>query len=659
MNENSDLMTSSLESEPADIAFENVTQIENAELFETQQTAEITANETTAKPAKKKRTKQVKLKMGPLKKRSKIKEPKEKVSLKKRLTTMTLFKKNLVGYLINILILIMMSFYIFTGISHLKDLSLSMGLEYEPRVSAIMRIKQLTTQIHLDFEEVMADKAQATTMADIKDYYKEIEFYLDALKDGGEKYDVSLIALEDETELATLRTSLEAYYAFKNVITQRYQNKFQNHEVDTQEIESNFDKSFDGVVANFDALEEMMHEDMNEIRIETEAYAYRFQITTVGVFLITIILSLLIAVFVARNITRPVKSINSLLIDIATGEGDLTKRLSVSTKDELRILCDNYNLSMERIQSLIFDVASESKTFESSSVEINRAMKQASDELEQIATKVLSLSDMIQSNASSTEQATASIQEIASGSHLISDNAKNVKHITEDFYKASQDGQGTLNEAVKAINVISENSSALKVALNNLDVASKDIENIVSIIIDISNRVNLLALNASIEAARAGDAGRGFAVVADEIRKLAEETKLSTEQIAKSISQINKASELALSNAALEQQSIETGVEKIEMTQSVLKQILGSVSDIFDKVDSISTAIEQQSITSEDMAKAMDEISKSSIESSDTVKSISDFIDRQVAVVQETSSQVDLLAEHSQNLTEKAHQFKF
>lgn len=584
---------------------------------------------------------------------------KTKISLKKRMFTMTLFKKNLVGYLINIFILLIMSFYIYSGITHLKDLSLSMGLEYEPRVTAIMRIKQLTTEIHLDFEELMVDKAQANTMSDIKNAYKEIEFYLDALKDGGSKYDVTLLALKDEEELKTLRTSLEAYYAFKNVITQRYQNKFQNHELDSQAIEAAFDKSFDGVVANFDALEAMMHEDMNDIRNQTEAYAQRLQYTTLGIFLAVIILSLTIAVFVAKNITKPVQSINELLIAIATGEGDLTKRLHVKTKDELRILCDNYNLSMERIQALIAEVAAESKSFENSSVEINNAMKQSSDELEQIALKVLSLSDMIQSNASSTEQATASIQEIASGSHIISENAKTVKTITENYYQSSQDGQQTLEEAVDAIGVISENSHSLKTALNALDDSTKQIENIVSIILDISNRVNLLALNASIEAARAGDAGRGFAVVADEIRKLAEETKVSTEQITGSIVEINKASDLALSNADLEQESIQTGVAKIERTQAVFKKILGSVTDIFDQIDKISIAIEQQSITSEDMAKAMDEISKSSVESAETVQNISDFIDRQVAVVQETSSQVDLLAEHAQGLTDKAHEFKF
>jgi len=584
---------------------------------------------------------------------------KKKIALKKRMFTMTLFKKNLVGYLINIFILLIMSFYIYSGITHLKDLSLSMGLEYEPRVTAIMRIKQLTTEIHLDFEELMVDKAQANTMSDIKNAYKEIEFYLDALKDGGSKYDVTLLALKDEEELKTLRTSLEAYYAFKNVITQRYQNKFQNHELDSQATEAAFDKSFDGVVANFDALEAMMHEDMDDIRNQTEAYAQRLQYTTLGIFLAVIILSLTIAVFVAKNITKPVQSINELLIAIATGEGDLTKRLHVKTKDELRILCDNYNLSMERIQALIAEVAAESKSFENSSVEINNAMKQSSDELEQIALKVLSLSDMIQSNASSTEQATASIQEIASGSHIISENAKTVKTITENYYQSSQDGQQTLEEAVDAIGVISENSHSLKTALNALDDSTKQIENIVSIILDISNRVNLLALNASIEAARAGDAGRGFAVVADEIRKLAEETKVSTEQITGSIVEINKASDLALSNADLEQESIQTGVAKIERTQAVFKKILGSVTDIFDQIDKISIAIEQQSITSEDMAKAMDEISKSSVESAETVQNISDFIDRQVAVVQETSSQVDLLAEHAQGLTDKAHEFKF
>jgi methyl-accepting chemotaxis protein len=565
----------------------------------------------------------------------------------------------MVGYLVNLFILLAMSAYIFMGIAQLTQLSLSMGTEYSPRVVAIMRIKQLTTQIHLDFEELMADKADADTMDVIKDYYKEIEFYLDGLKSGGSKYDITLIGLNDESELAELRTSLETYYAFKNALTQRYQNKFQNHDADSNEIETAFDEAFNTVITSFSNLENMMYSDMDKIRAETEGYSFRFQVTTVGVFLVTIVLSFLIGIIVTRNITKPVKQINDLLIAIATGEGDLTKRLSVNTKDELRTLCDNYNLSMARIQQLVGNVASESKSFENSSNDINSAMKQASDELEQISAKVMLLSDMIQSNASSTEEATASIEEIASGSHIISENTRTVKEITHQYYQSSQDGQKTLEEAVDAMGVISDNSNALKSALAALDSTTHKIEDIVEIIIGISNRVNLLALNASIEAARAGEAGRGFAVVADEIRKLAEETKVSTEQISNNINEINHASERAIANAELEQSSIQTGVAKIEVTQAVFKKILESVSEIFEQIDKISMAIEQQSSTSEDMAKAMDEISKSSVESSETIQTISDFISRQVAVVQETSSQVELLADHAVALTDRAHEFKF
>lgn len=592
-------------------------------------------------------------------KKNKETQAKNKVKLKERLFRLTLFKKNMVGYLVNLLILVLMAAYIFNGISHLKDLSLSMGTEYSPRVVAIMRIKQLTTQIELDFEKMMANRLPETAMDDIKVYYKEIEYYLDGLKDGGSKYDLTLYKLEDEAELETLRVSLESYYAFKNVLTQRYQNKFQNNNVDNIQMSHDFNTAVELLVGNFDSLEEMIYQDMDVIRTETEGYAYRFRITTLAVFVGTILLSFLIGIFVTRNITKPVKQINDVLTDIATGDGDLTKRLHVSTKDELRTLCDNYNLSMDRIQTLISNVAGEARSFETSSDDINNAMRQASEELEQISSKVMMLSDMIQTNASSTEEATASIEEIASGSHIISENAKNVKEITQNYYESSKDGQKTLEEAVDAMVVISDNSNALKSALNALDTSTKKIEDIVEIIIGISNRVNLLALNASIEAARAGEAGRGFAVVADEIRKLAEETKSSTEQINNNIVEINKASELAISNAELEQDSIKAGVQKIEITQEVFGKILSSVSEIFEQIDKISGAIEQQTNTSEDMAKAMDEISKSSVESSDTVHSISDFISRQVAVVQETSSQVEMLSDHAVELNEKAHQFKF
>ncbi len=238
---------------------------------------------------------------------------------------------------------------------------------------------------------------------------------------------------------------------------------------------------------------------------------------------ITLALLVCASVIIVASVTmlhvsfKPLSRLNTLVANLSQGNGDLTQRLAVESKDEIGQICNSINLFIEKLQQMFIDVADSSK-------EIDRAVVHLSNQAR-------SNLNTLNQHTQETEQAITAIEEMSASAGSIAQSADDAALLTERTNRYADESKQTVTEAVNSVNGLVNQVSSMAETITRMSEDTKQINSVLQVIGAIAEQTNLLALNAAIEAARAGEQGRGFAVVADEVRALASRTQQSTSQI--------------------------------------------------------------------------------------------------------------------------------
>ncbi|EQB8876948.1 methyl-accepting chemotaxis protein [Vibrio cholerae] len=283
---------------------------------------------------------------------------------------------------------------------------------------------------------------------------------------------------------------------------------------------------------------------------------------------------------------KPLSRLNTLVANLSQGNGDLTQRLAVESKDEIGQICNSINLFIEKLQQMFIDVADSSK-------EIDRAVVHLSNQAR-------SNLNTLNQHTQETEQAITAIEEMSASAGSIAQSADDAALLTERTNRYADESKQTVTEAVNSVNGLVNQVSSMAETITRMSEDTKQINSVLQVIGAIAEQTNLLALNAAIEAARAGEQGRGFAVVADEVRALASRTQQSTSQINDMLATLKTTTENVVKEMDSTRIYCEETAERTNHVMDSLNVVTDSVAEMNNLNTLIATsAMEQRQVTHE------------------------------------------------------------
>lgn len=315
-----------------------------------------------------------------------------------------------------------------------------------------------------------------------------------------------------------------------------------------------------------------------------------------------------VSYFLAKSLTRPISSMASQFSQLGQSGGDLTNRINEEQAPEIAELAKGFNAFVANIQHLFQDVVNTSQSVKSTSEGVNldaENAKLASDKQRDEAHLV-----------------SVAITEMGSTIAEIADNANIAAKTTNDAADRATGAQNVVNESTLAINEMADEMETVAANIESLAEKTNNISGVLDVIRAISEQTNLLALNAAIEAARAGEHGRGFAVVADEVRGLAQRTNESTDEIHKMITELQDGAETAVNSVQKSKEQANLGVNAAKNTNASLQEIVGNILHISDLNTQIAAATEEQSLVIKEINHHVVTISDSSDQSAHAIGNI-------------------------------------
>jgi methyl-accepting chemotaxis protein len=346
----------------------------------------------------------------------------------------------------------------------------------------------------------------------------------------------------------------------------------------------------------------------------------------------SIVVILCVALFnlLCNILFRPLYNVSNALSQIANGSGDLTQRIEVENRDEVGELAENFNLFVASLQELIGHIRHQAVDLNQRSEASTQRAIQSVDELNHQQQEI-------------TMVATA-VTEMASATQEIASHAEQTAKAAIDSSTSTQNGHGLVVNTKESINNLSSEVNQASIVIGELNQHAQDINTVLSTIRDIAEQTNLLALNAAIEAARAGEQGRGFAVVADEVRVLSQRTHTSTEEIKSTIETLQQTTQRAV---AIMERSSELAIGSVadaDQAAMALDEINAAVALISDMATQIATAAEEQTHVTNEITQ--------------NVTTIKDVTDQLVVGAEESKHESSQLKSQAEDLNSKVATFK-
>lgn len=373
---------------------------------------------------------------------------------------------------------------------------------------------------------------------------------------------------------------------------------------------------------------------------------------------IALLVGMGIAMLVSFVISRPVNTVSSTLRQLS--QGNLTvPDVKVRNKDEIGILASSMNELLHNLRDVIGKVYDSSVQVASSSEQLLASNEQSSHAAEQIAQSVQQTAAGSEKQLVHFEEVSSAVQEMATGIQQIAQSSECMKDSAEQAIQLTSSGNTSVESVVSKMIDISSSFEQTSSIVSSLGNRSKEINSIASLITEIANQTNLLALNAAIEAARAGEHGKGFAVVADEVRKLAEQTKNSADEISAMIHVVQNETSQAIDAVQSGNQLVEEGLAATRQANDGFTLISGSIDEVSAKVREVSSLVEELTAQSQMIVQTIGEVKEIAEQGVFATQNSTAATQEQVATMEEVTASAHGLTKLAEELSGIVSQFKF
>lgn len=391
-----------------------------------------------------------------------------------------------------------------------------------------------------------------------------------------------------------------------------------------------FEHQFGAVRDQLNVVKDAIEVKQNTLKTDIAAAAFRAEVILEAGIAIVILAALGMVVLLLKTVVKPINDIKEAMVQIASGEGDLSQRISINSQDEIGQLAGGFNQFVTKIQATVSQV-----------VESSNTLRQEMNNLNALTSTI---ADSTVGQQRDSEAVAAAVHEMQVTSRNVSDSATEAALASQTANEELSNTNVILEQTVAAIRDLAGEIESASQVINTLDNDVSNIASVLDVIRGIAEQTNLLALNAAIEAARAGEQGRGFAVVADEVRSLASRTQKSTGEIQTMIEKLQAGAAQAVEVMQGSKTSSEDTIQSAGLATESLAEILNAIARMNEMNTHIATAAGQQSSVSDEV--------------NSNVQGIADSSTSIVDVVSQAQQSLSMLSEQTQQLDKQVSQFR-
>ena len=568
-----------------------------------------------------------------------------------RTTKMGFRKKLLIGFSAIMIIMVFLGVF---GLYEMKSINNNVKEIYNDSLKGVYYLKDAHYNI------IKAQRVEKNVLlSKTKDEKMEHTMHLDETYTDGiiKNLNLYMDLMAGEGNEAEIEALISKVNDVKKIQSEVIDKSMAGSEDEALALSQNSTKTFDKIDTLITELSQHELAEADDTFINSNSTYNKSFLIFIGIIFFALIAGAFIMSRMAASVIKPLK--RSVRFADELSKGNLNSRIDIRmANDEIGMLVNSLNNTGEKLSEIVSEIKKSSMGLEESTEQLNIATEESNQVMDEIGVSVGAITDNIEQVVSSIEHISSNLKNIVINSDEVSKLTQEANTESNTLIESAKKGRSSVDILIHNTKDIEKSTNEVHVTIDDLQVLSGKIDNIITVIKDIAAQTNLLALNASIEAARAGEHGRGFMVVAEEVRKLADGSAVAAADIENTIIEVQNKTNIAVQSITITEKKVIEGNQAALVADTNLTIILDSIAQLAEKIRKISVQSEEQANSAENISEHMDQAVINSKDVAQSAHNINGNIGEQIAAIQEISAVSNPLLMMTENLNKMIQYFQ-